>query len=127
MQRDIHVQPPFNFPSFATLRTRTSVICILSWSPFSLRIIPGPFGYNAYRSFFSTTTFTPFSPTCLVFALIVSLLSTIQFSIYVLSPRYTSFRIIEFLITQLFPTNTFFLLYHNKRLLQAHKWWSKDS
>ena len=36
----------------------------------------------------------------------VSLLSTIQFSICVLSPRYTSFRIMEFLITQLFPTNT---------------------
>ena len=31
-----------------------------------------------------------------------------NFSIYVLSPRYTSFNIIEFLITQLLPTNTFF-------------------
>ena len=63
--------------------------------------------YNAYLSFFSITILIPSSPTCLVFARIVSLLSTIQFSMYVLSPRYTSFNMIEFLITQLFPTNTF--------------------
>src|SRR5699024_667090 len=50
-----------------------------------LHYFPGPVlisqnTHNAYRSFFSTTTFTPFSPTCLVFALMVSRLSTMQFS-----------------------------------------------
>ena len=56
------------------------------------------------RSFFSMTIFTSSGvPMCVVLARIVSRLSTMQFSITVLSPIYTSFKMIEFLMIQLFP------------------------
>ena len=88
----------FILPSFSILLTLTSVICI-NQTP-----LPSVL-YNVNLSFFSMTIFKLSGvPICVVLARIVSLLSTIQFSITVLSPIYTSFNIIEFLITQLFPT-----------------------
>ena len=60
--------------------------------------------YRVYLSFFSITIFTSSGfPIYVVFARIVSRLSTMQFSITVLSPIYTSFKMIEFLMIQLFP------------------------
>lgn len=53
------------------------------------------------------TIFIPFSPTYRELALIVLLLSTIQFSIYALSPIYALFMIIEFLTTALLPMYIF--------------------
>ena len=87
----------FNFPSFSTRLTLTSVTCMFLY-PF--RLIPhhpqarspcafpwSDTSYNVYLSFFSTTILM-FSgvPICVVLARIVSLLSTMQFSITVLSP-----------------------------------------
>ena len=64
-----------SLPSFVTFFIRTSVICISS-APFLLYCVSpicflckysavphAPHSYNAYLSFFSTTTFTPASPT----------------------------------------------------------------
>jgi hypothetical protein len=73
----------FILPSFSIRRTLTSVICIPIY-PFRLFFdVP----YNVNRSFFSMTIFTSSGvPMCVVLARIVSRLSTIQFSITVLSP-----------------------------------------
>ena len=88
----------FILPSFSILLTLTSVICI------NLTPLPSVH-YNVNRSFFSMTIFKLSGvPMCVVLARMVSRLSTTQFSITVLSPIYTSFKMIEFLITQLLPT-----------------------
>ena len=121
----------FIFPSFSILLTRTSVTCIITspiCAPRRFYVITGqsifeclffcllprhpecpasglrlPF-YRVYLSFFSMTIFTSSGlPIYVVLARIVSRLSTMQFSITVLSPIYTSFKITEFLMIQLFP------------------------
>ena len=81
------------------------------------------------------TIFIPFSPTYRELALIVLLLSTIQFSIYALSPIYALFMIIEFLTTALLPMYIFLNrtelstapltihpgYYHGQQIVLVHK------